>query len=1092
MVGGLLVLLMVAAAACDDPEPTTAPTTAPTATATTPPTVTPTPEPSPTPTPLSVEALAEATYAAMGALETAHIEGHITMTARVTGEEEGTFEISMVGDYQAPDRTRLSVSLTFKGNDFEADYISIANETYIQVPGTDIWQVSESLDGLDLRETLRFAPEGMENVALIGEEELGGEKVYHLRGSLASDAGGLLNFVPGELVGMTPLGEVVVEVEFWIGVGDFLVRRTIQNIDIELFSDIGELNLEFDMRLSDYGDPVDIEAPDVESTLGTGPGYSEATPIPAPTATPVPAITIPPTPESTPTPTAEPMATPTPAPTRTPVTDLAKLTAPSVGTRVGWGLSGVAVAASADGRTIVVGDFGVSTERQDYGVAYVFINQEDVWPDTGPEEVTVLLPTDRDDWEEPEGKGFIDLSGAFGQTAAINGDGSVIAVGYTSGAVNLFLRPDTGWGDDPEIVTLRASDDAAFDGSHTSLAVSEDGEHIIVGYTGRVDTYGAVYVFMRPEMGWVDATETARLTTPFGTLDYAEKTSVAISKDGATIILCGISDYGFGSCFVFLKPGPEWADTTESARLLPSDREIEGYFGSSVAVSADGTTVAVGVPGTDAYAQNHGAAYVFLRPGAGWEDAIESAKLTASDGTRGAGFGISLIMTDDGSTIAVSAPGSLQSGFENASLYMFNRPPTGWTDATTAAELTNADLINQEALLHLSLERSMAWGGNFIVLGGFGSDVYVLNGALMATGTGADSGAPHQATPTPAPAVPSPEMLWSFRTDDSVWLSPAVSDGVAYVGAEELYALNASTGELLWRYGAGYTRGGSIPRVGSSPAVAEGIVYYGSLNRVVYALDAKTGKLLRGYGTRSSVESTPAVVDGVLYVGSDDDHVYAFEVSSGGSLSRYGVNEDPLWRYETGDEVHSSPAVADGTVYVGSNDGKIYALLAPTGELVWRYETGDAVYSSPAVADGTVYVGSNDGKIYALDASTGELVWRYETGDAVYSSPAVADGVVYVGSEDRHVYALDASTGELVWRYETVGGVYSSPEVVGGVVYVGSNDRHVYALDASTGELVWRYKTGSDVISSPAVANGVVYIGSVDGHVYALLSSTAE
>ena len=312
-----MVLLMVAAVACDDPEPTATPTTAPTATATTPPTVTPTPEPSPTPTPLSVEALAEATYTAMGALETAHIEGHVTMTARVTGEEEGTFEMSMVGDYQAPDRTRLSVSLTFKGNDFEADYISIANETYIQVPGTDIWQVSESLDGLDLRETLRFDPEGMENLVLVGEEELNGEKVYHLRGSLASAVGGLLNFVPGALVGMTPLGEVVVEAEFWIGVGDFLVRRTIQNIAIELFSDFGELNLELDMRLSDYGDPVDIQAPDVESTLGTGPGYSEtqaATPIPVPTATPVSAIAIPPTPENTPTPSPTPRRVAIPPP----------------------------------------------------------------------------------------------------------------------------------------------------------------------------------------------------------------------------------------------------------------------------------------------------------------------------------------------------------------------------------------------------------------------------------------------------------------------------------------------------------------------------------------------------------------------------------------------------------------------------------------------------------------------------------------------------------------------------------------------------------------------------------------------------------
>ena len=143
----------------------------------------------------------------------------------------------------------------------------------------------------------------MGNLGLIGEEELYGEKVYHLSGFLASDAGGLLNSVPGAFVEMTPMGEVAVEVEFWIGVGDFLVRRTIQNIDIELSSNTsesGDLNLELDMGLSDYGEPVDILVP--ECTLG--PGYSEtqaATPMPVHSNTPVPAIPIPPTPEDTPT-----------------------------------------------------------------------------------------------------------------------------------------------------------------------------------------------------------------------------------------------------------------------------------------------------------------------------------------------------------------------------------------------------------------------------------------------------------------------------------------------------------------------------------------------------------------------------------------------------------------------------------------------------------------------------------------------------------------------------------------------------------------------------------------------------------------------
>ena len=705
-----------------------------------------------------------------------------------------------------------------------------------------------------------------------------------------------------------------------------------------------------------------------------------------------------------------------------------------------------------------------------------------------------MLPADRDDWEEPEGKDFIDLTGAFGQTVGINGDGSVIAVGYTSGAVNVFLRPDTGWEDGPKIITLRASDDARFEDSHTSVAVSEDGEHVIVGYTGRWDSHGTVYVFSKSEAGWVDATDTATLTTPFGTLHYGEKTSVSISKDGTTIILCGVTDDGSGSCFVFLRPGPEWAATTESAGLLSSDAENEDNFGSSVAVNADGTTVIVGAPGKDAYAENHGAAYVFVRPDAGWEDAIESAKLTASDGTRDDRFGSSLVMTDDGSTIAVSATGSPASGLDGASIYMFSRPQkSGWMDASAAALFNDADFHDKEAILHLHLhhENAMARGGNFIVLGGLHGDVYVLNGALMATGIGTDTGPSNQATPVPPSEIPSPELLWSFRTDESVWLSPAVSDGVVYVGAGKLYALNASTGDLLWHFGGDYIRGGWIPRVQSCPVVVEGVVYYGSRG-VVIALGDKTGELLRGYRARSQGQSTPAVVDGVLYVGSDDDHVYAFDLSNEESLSRYGIIEEPLWRYETGGVVFSSPAVADGVVFVGSHDGHVYALDALTEKLIWRYETGGVVFSSPAVVDGVVFVGSHDGHVYALNASTGKLIWRYETGGVVFSSPAVVDGVVFVGSGDRHMYALDASTGNLIWRYETGYRVVSSPVVVDGVVYVGSGDRHMYALDASTGEPIWRYKTGGDVISSPVVVNGVVYIGSADGHVYALRSSAVD
>jgi eukaryotic-like serine/threonine-protein kinase len=84
-----------------------------------------------------------------------------------------------------------------------------------------------------------------------------------------------------------------------------------------------------------------------------------------------------------------------------------------------------------------------------------------------------------------------------------------------------------------------------------------------------------------------------------------------------------------------------------------------------------------------------------------------------------------------------------------------------------------------------------------------------------------------------------------------------------------VYALKAETGTLKWRYTTG-------SGTGSSPAVANGVVYVGSGDYNVYALNARTGAKLWTYATGSYVWSSPAVVNGMVYVGSGDGKVYAF------------------------------------------------------------------------------------------------------------------------------------------------------------------------------------------------------------------------
>ena len=201
------------------------------------------------------------------------------------------------------------------------------------------------------------------------------------------------------------------------------------------------------------------------------------------------------------------------------------------------------------------------------------------------------------------------------------------------------------------------------------------------------------------------------------------------------------------------------------------------------------------------------------------------------------------------------------------------------------------------------------------------------------------------------------------------------------------------------------------------------------------------------FPTGSAVSSSPAVADGVVYIGSQDYNVHALNAATGAKV----------WSFPTGAPVDASPAVADGVVYIGSQDHNVYALSAATGAKVWSFPTGAFVESSPAVADGVVYIGSGDGNVYALNAATGAKVWSFNTG-VVIAGPAVANGVVYAG-QPQNVYALNAATGAKVWSFTifTPYPLVSSPAVADGVVYIGSGDGNVYALSAATGAKVWSF-----------------------------------
>jgi outer membrane protein assembly factor BamB len=363
-------------------------------------------------------------------------------------------------------------------------------------------------------------------------------------------------------------------------------------------------------------------------------------------------------------------------------------------------------------------------------------------------------------------------------------------------------------------------------------------------------------------------------------------------------------------------------------------------------------------------------------------------------------------------------------------------------------------------------------------------------------------------------------LAWTGATGAAVNSSPAVANGVVYVGSNDgkLYAFAAGcatgggTCTPIWKG----TTGGAID---SSPAAVGTRVFVGSSDGKLYAFKVGCGtggatcSPLWTATTGGSIQSSPSVDSGVIYVGSDDGKLYAFDAN--GVIGCSGVPKvcTPIWTATTGGAVQSSAAVSAGKIYVGSNDGKLYAFAAgcATGGAscspLWTATTGGAIHSSPSILTGVVFVGSLDGKLYAFDgtAATGcsgaplvcTPMWTGTTGGAIYSSPSVGDGRVWVGSDDGKVYAFHVSCGTggavcpVLWSGDTGHPIRSSPASAHDVLYVGSSDGKLYAFDADCDAIgpvctpAFSQQMGVNIQSSPAIVDGVVYLGSGDGKLYA-------
>jgi len=378
-----------------------------------------------------------------------------------------------------------------------------------------------------------------------------------------------------------------------------------------------------------------------------------------------------------------------------------------------------------------------------------------------------------------------------------------------------------------------------------------------------------------------------------------------------------------------------------------------------------------------------------------------------------------------------------------------------------------------------------------------------------------------------APANPFPATggVWSYQQTSEgsfvgeVWcISSAAVDYPMYFADPTHSAYGAGPTDLAVKWT--FKSDGAIF---SSPALVNGVSYFGTLAGTIYAVNANTGTQIWTFKTEQGVKSSLAVVNGKVYTGADDGKIYCLNAATGAKLwevNAGGIVYPPVittggLSFIVADTTYSSPMVLDGRVYVGSLDGNLYVLDANSGSVIWKFQAGGAIQATPTIVGNAIYIPAStqptNGTLYKLDLS-GNVIWQkqfpyqrdrnYELRNFLIASVTVAPdlGMVYLRNGIRMNYALNATTGETIWSYTGMwnpgtiypGGVEQFMPMLYNEGLLYFNDYYgINCLNATDGSKVWyMYASREDLAQGISYSYQRIYTVTEAGSIYVLNAKT--
>lgn len=324
----------------------------------------------------------------------------------------------------------------------------------------------------------------------------------------------------------------------------------------------------------------------------------------------------------------------------------------------------------------------------------------------------------------------------------------------------------------------------------------------------------------------------------------------------------------------------------------------------------------------------------------------------------------------------------------------------------------------------------------------------------------------------PSKAIKSlPTVIWKCPLPSKA-IGLTVADGCIYTGCygynEEnetemgyQFALDKKTGKPVWVK--------EFNEQLFSPALYEGIAFYGSKMNKVIALRSDNGDLLWSYSDlRGPVCPPPVIVNDEVFFGTHGNEWCVLEGETGQVISKRYINNG----------ICCYPFFDQENVYFVDWGGNLHAFNIENLKDSILFTSIKGAHIAPTLYQGHGYFFNDAGMLFDVNIESGKLNWTFQADGQIWGTPSIKNDICLFVSDKSHLYALNVQTGKLIWDMIKPGSIYTTPAIVQDVVYVAMADNHLYALDINSGQEIWKIEMEDAFGRSIWIDNGVIYLTS--------------